>query len=213
MFPFEDMTVAITYCLAVVLLTLTPGPDMTLFLGRTVLHGRRHGFAAFAGAACGLLIHTMLVALGLSALLAASPTAFNILKVVGCVYLLWLAFDALKNGSSFALEPGQGASEALASTFAKGLGINLLNPKIVVFFATFLPQFVEATAEDASYQLAGLGIVFVAIAIPISLLMILGAEKIAAKLRQSPKILRAVDYLFAIVMVSFAVKLVLARAD
>jgi threonine/homoserine/homoserine lactone efflux protein len=96
----------------VLVITFTPGPDMTLFLGKAVRQGTAAGLAAMLGASTGVLIHTVLVALGLSALLAASATAFLILKVVGAIYLLWLAIDAVRHGSALNLEAGQGAGAA-----------------------------------------------------------------------------------------------------
>ena len=135
------------YVVAVLVIVFTPGPDMTLFLGKAVRPGRAAGIAAMAGASTGLLIHTTLVALGLSALLAASATAFLVLKVVGALYLLWLAVDAIRHGSALSLEGrrDQGAQESLYRSWAAGLGVNLLNPKIIMFFVTFLPQFVAPT--------------------------------------------------------------------
>src|ERR687893_454675 len=92
------------YVAAVLVITFTPGPDMTLFLGKTVRQGRAAGFSAMLGASPGGVIHTVLVALGLSALLSASATAFLVLKVLGAVYLLWLAFDAVRHGSALNLD-------------------------------------------------------------------------------------------------------------
>src|SRR4029079_3547483 len=98
-----DLPVLAGYTVAAVILGLTPGPDMTLFLSKTVSQSRAAGLAAFAGANTGLVIDSARVSAGLSALLAASATAFTILKIVGAIYLAWLAFDAIRNGSSFSL--------------------------------------------------------------------------------------------------------------
>lgn len=207
-----SLPVLAAYTLAVVALTLTPGPDMTLFLGKTLAQSRAAGLAAFAGASTGCLIHTVMVALGLSALLAASATAFTVLKIVGAAYLLWLAVDALRRGSAFATDGTPKPAQRLGRVYATGLGINLLNPKIIVFFVTFLPQFVSAGDPQAGAKLIFLGVAFVAIAAPICVALILSADRIAAWLRRSPRAIRAVDYLFAGVMGGFAVKLALARA-
>ena len=95
-----DIEVLLAFTAAGIVLVLTPGPDMTLFLGQTLTGGRARGIAALLGASTGLVVHTMLAAFGLSALLAASATAFGILKVVGVAYLIWLAFGALRHGSA-----------------------------------------------------------------------------------------------------------------
>lgn len=200
------------YVAAVLVITFTPGPDMTLFLGKAVRQGRPAGMAAMAGAMTGLLIHTMAVALGLSALLAASATAFFILKVVGALYLLWLAVDAVRNGSALSFEAGASAPrETAAGAWAKGLAVNLLNPKIIMFFVTFLPQFVSAGDPHAMGKLIFLGAVFVVTAAPLCALMIVFAARLSDALRRSPKIMRAIDWLFAGVFGAFAVRLLAAR--
>ena len=134
-----NLPVFLAFVGAAVVLTITPGPDMIYFLGKAISQSRAAGFAALAGASFGTIIHTMMVAVGLSALLAASTTAFTILKVVGAIYLVWLAIDAVRGGSAFTLEAKKTKADTLKKVFFKAIGINLLNPKIIVFFVTFLP--------------------------------------------------------------------------
>lgn len=201
------------YAAAVVVLTLTPGPDMTLFLAKTLGQSRAAGLASASGAFTGLLAHTVLVAIGLSAVLAASATAFTILKIVGALYLAWLAVAAIRHGSGLGLAAGTLAREPLGRVYAKGLMINLLNPKIIVFFITFLPQFVSPADPFAAGKLFFLGTLFIVIAAPVTLAIILAADRIALRLRASPRLTRFVDWLFATVMGAFAVKLLLARAN
>lgn len=208
-----DYAVLISYTIAVIALTLTPGPDMTLFLGKTLAHGKIAGVAAFLGASAGLLVHTFIVAIGLSALIAASATAFLVLKVVGCIYLLYLAYDAVRNGSSFTVETESTRRSGHFSIFMKGLGINLLNPKIVVFFVTFLPQFVSANDPFAAYKFMFLGVMFVVVAAPFCVGLILSADQIAIFLKRSPRAIRIVDWLFATVLGGFAVKLLFTKAN
>ena len=140
------LPVLAAYAVASVVLGLTPGPDMTFFLSRTIAQSRAAGFAALFGASTGLVVHTVLVAAGLSVLLAASVTAFTVLKIVGAAYLAWLAYDAIRNGSALSLDEARegGASPRI---YFKGLLVNLLNPKVIVFFVTFLPQFVSPTTR------------------------------------------------------------------
>jgi threonine/homoserine/homoserine lactone efflux protein len=202
------------YVAAVLVITFTPGPDMTLFLGKAVRQGRAWGIAAMFGATTGVMVHTTLVALGLSALLAASATAFLVLKVVGALYLLWLAIDAVRHGSALNIEAGRAGAvqETLFSAWAKGLGVNLLNPKIIMFFVTFLPQFITAGDPNAAGKLLFLGVVFVVICTPICLLMVVFAARLAALLKRSPRVMRAIDWLFAGIFSAFAVRLLFARA-
>ena len=211
MFDLSLTPFALTaYIATVVVMALTPGPDMVLYLGKAISQSRKAGLATFAGAASGLLVHTTFAAIGLSALFAASATAFTIVKIVGALYLLYLAIDALRRGTAFALE-SSGAREATGSLFAKGFLVNLLNPKIVVFFVTLLPQFVDANAVNPTRTLVVLGVGFIVIAAPICVAQILAASAISRFLRRSRWAMRAVDYLFAGVMSAFAIKLALSE--
>ena len=162
-----SLPVFAAYVAAVLVITFTPGPDMTFFLGKAVRQGRPAGMAAMLGSMTGSLIHTLLVALGLAALLAASAGAFFALKVVGALYLFWLAINAVRHGSALNIEAGAVAPrEGVVSAWAKGLGINLLNPKIILFFVTFLPQFVGGSDPVAGGKLFFLGLEFIAIGAP-----------------------------------------------
>lgn len=207
------LPVLLAYALACFILTITPGPDMTLFLGKTVTQGMRAGFAAMLGASTGMIAHTMLAAFGISAVLAASAYAFNVLKVAGALYLLWLAIDAVRNGSVLRLARGAERPQPLARVYATGVGINLLNPKIILFFVTFLPQFVSASDPQAQAKLIFLGFFFIAFALPLTSAMILMTGQISEMLRRNPKIMRALDWLFAGVFGAFAVKMLLTRAS
>jgi threonine/homoserine/homoserine lactone efflux protein len=211
--PFlPDAPVLFAYSLAAFVLFITPGPDMSLFLAKTVAGGRRAGIAAMTGASLGNVVHSVLAAFGLSALIAASPTLFLALKVVGAIYLLWLAIDAVRNGSSLNVRAEQPKPVALWSTLALGLTVNLTNPKVVLFYLTFLPQFVDAHDPHAAGKLLFLGIYFVVLAYPLGVLMILGAERVVAGLTSRPRLLRAIDWLFAGVFSAFAVRILATQA-
>ncbi len=206
-----DLPVLAAFVLAAIVLGITPGPDMTFFLSKTIAQSRPAGFAAFGGAAIGLLVHSVLVAAGLSVLLAASATAFTVLKVAGAAYLAWLAVDAIRHGSSLSLAPG-GRRETLRAIFLKGLLINLLNPKIIVFFVTFLPQFVSAGDPHVARKLLFLGLTFIVVNAPVCSALVLAADRIAVFLKRSPRATRIVDWLFAGVLGAFAARLILTPA-
>ena len=205
-----DLPVVAAYVVASVILGLTPGPDMTLFLSKTVAQSRAAGLAAFGGASSGLVVHTVLVAAGLSVVLAASVTAFTVLKIAGALYLAYLAIDAIRHGSSLSLDK-RGGREPLRSVYLKGVLVNLLNPKVIIFFVTFLPQFVSPLDPDAGKKMLFLGLTFIVINVPVCVPLIFSADKIAALLRRSPKATRLVDWLFAGVLGGFAVKLILTH--
>jgi threonine/homoserine/homoserine lactone efflux protein len=202
-----DWSTLLTYSIAAFLLFITPGPDMSLFLAKTLAGGRRAGMAAMLGAMVGCCVHTLLAALGLSALLAASVTAFTVLKVVGALYLLWLAFDAVRHGSALNVKHEGRAEVPFWKTFLVGIGINLTNPKVVLFFVTFLPQFVDAGDPHAADKLVFLGLYFVAFTAPMCAAMILAADRVIALLRNHPRAMRGIDYSFAGLFSAFALKI------
>lgn len=201
------------FALAAAILAVTPGPDMALYVGRAITHSRLVGLACFAGAVTGILVHTMLVALGLSALLVAAPTAFMVLKIIGAAYLVWLAWQAIRHGSSFSPREGRATrAGSLWGHYLTGIGINILNPKVALFFLTFLPQFVSATDPNAPGKLVFLGLFFLLVAIPIILPMIFAADLFASALRTRPRLTRTLDWMFAGVFSAFAVKILTAQA-
>ncbi len=202
-----NIDVLLAFSAASLVLIFTPGPDMTLFVGQTLAAGRARGFAAMFGAISGLLVHSMLAAFGLSALLLASATAFTVVKIAGALYLVWLAVEAIRRGSALRVSSEKGVRRPLAQVYAMGLAINLLNPKIVMFFVTFLPQFVSADDPNAAGKLLFLGLFFTGLAVPTCALLVLAATRVARAAQRSPRVMRVVDYLFAGLMGAFAVRL------
>ena len=206
-----DLAIIVQFAVATFILSITPGPDMTLFVGRALSEGKAAGFACMCGAMTGIVIHTALVALGLSALIVASPSAFMALKVVGAGYLVWLAYQAFRNGSAFSPQKQTGVDHSLIRNWATGLGINLLNPKIILFFMTFLPQFVSVADPHAPEKLFFLGLLFIPLALPITAPMVIAADRFSNALRKHPTVTRVIDYLFAGVFSAFAVKILMTQ--
>lgn len=202
-----SLPVLSAFTVAALLLTLTPGPDMTLFLGRALTQGRAAGMAAMFGAATGVIIHTLLAAFGISALIQASPNGFLALKIVGALYLLWLAIQAIREGSAFSLEEAKTKPKSLTSNWLTGIGINMLNPKIILFFITFLPQFVSTADTNATGKMIFLGFYFITLACICCSFMIYAVDKVADTLKRNPKVTRAIDYLFASVFSAFAIRI------
>lgn len=201
------------FAVATIVIAITPGPDMTLFVGRALSEGRSAGFACMIGAMTGIVIHTALVALGLSALIVASPQAFFVLKLVGALYLVWLAYQAIRHGSAFSPDMGEvRARRSFFANWATGLGINLLNPKIILFFMTFLPQFVSASDPDAPAKLFFLGALFIPLSLPITVPMVIAADRFSALLKRSPRVTRIIDYMFAGVFSAFALRILMTQA-
>jgi threonine/homoserine/homoserine lactone efflux protein len=123
-----------------------------------------------------------------------------------------MAFDAVRNGSALSLKEEGRAEVSFWKTFFMGFGINLTNPKVVLFFVTFLPQFVSAADPHAPDKLLFLGLYFIALTAPMGALMILGADKVIALLRGRPKLMRGIDYSFAGLFSVFAIKILTTSA-
>jgi threonine/homoserine/homoserine lactone efflux protein len=204
---FPSLATLLAFLGAGLILAMTPGPDMALILTRTLSGGRANGFAALAGVSGGLLAHTLAAALGLSALIAASARAYDALKIVGALYLLWLAYGALRHGAALRLEGSARAEPSLAGAGLAGLLINLTNPKIIIFFVTFLPQFVDVGDVDAPAKFLTLGLVFIVIGVIVNGLIVLVASRFVAAAHRNPRAIRVFDFGFAGLMGAFAARL------
>ncbi|MBN8931237.1 MAG: LysE family translocator [Rhizobium pusense] len=204
----------IAFTIAILLLAVTPGPDMTLWISRSLREGRAAGFMTLVGTNIGITVHTMLVAFGVAALIVASPTAFMILKTGGAAYLVWLAIQAIRKGSDFVMVKGTGekAQASVKSSLLNGIWVNLLNPKIIIFFMTFLPQFVSASDPHVTGKLIFLGIWSIIVALPIGIGIVIAADVLSAWLQRNRKILRGLDYTIAGVFSLFAVKIFFTQA-
>jgi len=209
LFPSPSLFAA--FVVASVLLALTPGPDMALYLSRTFGGGRSHGFAALLGAMNGVIVHTFAAALGLSALIAASPRAYDAVKIVGALYLLYLAWGALRRGSALRFD-ADAAAGSLRGSYLAGVLINLTNPKIILFFVTFLPQFIDVGDSASSRKLFVLGFSFIVIGGLVSAAIIAVAGRFVAAARANSRAMRWFDYGFAGLMGAFAARLILGAA-
>ena len=145
---------------AAMLITLSPGPDNLMVLGVGISRGRAQGMAFGLGCALGCLSHTLLATLGVSALIAASPIAFSALKIGGGLYLLWLGVQALRSKGQVNVSQASEQNQSLRRLFAKGLFANSINPKVILFFLSFLPQFVIAERGQVAWQTAQFGLLF-----------------------------------------------------
>ena len=207
-----DLPVLLAFALASAILAITPGPDMALQLSRTVNYGRWHGLVSCAGAMTGIAVHTTLVALGISVLIVAAPTLFLALKIAGAVYLLWLAYQAIVHGGGLKIAAKAPRTPSLKESYLTGVGINLLNPKVVLFFITFLPQFVDRHDANAPGKLFFLGAEFIIVSIPFGVLTVFAAEQVARLLTRTKWVQRALNWSFAGVFTTFAGVILTAQA-
>ncbi|WP_193337772.1 LysE family translocator [Devosia beringensis] len=206
-----DLAVILAFALAGFVLAVTPGPDMALFVSRTMNFGKLHGFATVLGALTGIAVHTMLVAFGISVLIVAAPAAFWALKIVGALYLVWLAIQAIRSGGGILVTRAGGKVPSFAQSYMTGLGINLTNPKVALFFVTFLPQFVSAGDPDAVGKLLFLGVEFVAVSLPVVIAIVLFAQWLTTTLRDNAWVSKALNWSFAAVFMAFAATILLAE--
>lgn len=146
---------------ASIVISITPGPDLTYVFARGLAHGSRAGLVSVAGIVSGLVVHTLLVALGLAALVAESDTAFDVIRYVGAAYLLWMGYRLIRSRAGLA-ENGPPDTSRWATIYLQGLLTNLLNPKILLFFLAFLPQFADPTRGSVGLQIAILGGILIA---------------------------------------------------
>jgi threonine/homoserine/homoserine lactone efflux protein len=195
---------------AALLITASPGPDNLMVLSMGLSKGRRHGMAFGLGCALGCLSHTVLAVLGVSALVAASPVAFTVLKVCGGLYLIWMGVRALRSSGAVRLESAP-PEESLRRLFFKGVFANAINPKVVLFFLSFLPQFVVAGRGDESLQMAQLGLLFTAQAALLFGLLGYFSGAIGRWISRRPKAGLWLDRLAGTVFVGLGLKLVVSR--
>lgn len=158
MFGIHDFGIFLAAC---VILNLTPGTDTFYILGRSISQGRGAGVASVLGISSGAMVHTFAAAIGLSALLAASATAFLAVKLLGAAYLAYLGVRMLLAHPSASSLPTDFSSDSFFAVYRQGLLTNVLNPKVALFFLAFVPQFISANSSSKFFAFITLGMCFV----------------------------------------------------
>ena len=202
----------LAFATATLLLAMTPGPDMTLSISRALSQGKKAALFVVVGTSLGIVVHTFLVAFGVSALITASPLAFTILKTGGAAYLLWLAIQAVRFGSSLTVKKADESKGTPLANISSGFWVNLLNPKVIIFFMTFLPQFVTVGDPAVTQKLLFLGFMFIVIGMPVNSLVIFAADGLSSWLQKNRGVMRGLDYTFAGVFSIFAAKIFFTHA-
>jgi threonine/homoserine/homoserine lactone efflux protein len=194
-----------------VLITLSPGPDNMMVLGMGISRGRAQGIAFGLGCAAGCLSHTLLAVIGVSALIAASPLAFTTLKVCGGLYLVWLGLGAIRSRGGAQARAVDGVPQALSTLFFKGVLANAINPKVVLFFLSFLPQFVVASRGNANWQTAALGITFTVQAAVLFGLLGFFSGSVGRWLSRKPQAGAWLDRIAGTIFIGLGLKLLVSR--
>ena len=158
MFGINDLWL---FVISGLILNMMPGPDSLYIVGRSATQGFRAGSTAALGIGSGTIVHILMAALGLSAVLATSAMAFSIVKLVGAVYLLYMAYSILTDNSiSQPLSEEKLNSVPLRKIYYQGFLTNVLNPKVALFFLAFVPQFIDPATEDKALSFIVLGLIF-----------------------------------------------------
>jgi threonine/homoserine/homoserine lactone efflux protein len=199
------------FALAALVLVLTPGPNMIYCISRTLCQGRAAGLLSLAGVLLGFLVHLVAAALGLTALLMAVPMVFGGLKLIGAIYLLWLAWQAVKPGSGGLFQPRALPDDPPAALLRMGFITNVLNPKVALFYLSFFPQFLRPGDGSVLLQSLQLGAVQMAVSGSVNALLVLGAARIAAFLSRSRGWLAAQRWLMSAVLAGLAVRVALTE--
>ncbi|MGV8564670.1 LysE family translocator [Pseudomonas aeruginosa] len=198
----------LAFTVAATLLTLTPGLDTALVLRTATVEGKRQGLRAALGINAGCLLWGAAVAFGLGALIAVSELAFNVLKYCGAAYLAWLGLNMLLR-PRHSLTPVDSAEKPDANWFLKGMTGNLLNPKVGIFYVSFLPQFIPQGQPPVAWTF-GLVSIHVAIGLLWSLILIGATQPLAGVLRRE-KVIKWMDRATGTVFVLFAARLALSK--
>ncbi|MEY4140489.1 MAG: hypothetical protein RLZZ371_2671, partial [Pseudomonadota bacterium] len=200
------------FLLAAILITATPGPDNLMVLGMGISRGRRAGIAFGLGCALGCLSHTALAVIGVSAIVAASPIAFSVLKWIGGAYLIWLGLQALRSTGASEVGTNNGPEKStVAKLFLKGMFANAINPKVVLFFLSFLPQFVVPAQGNVGLQLGILGLVFTAQAAILFGLLAYFAGTIGAWMQRQKHASLWLDRIAGTVFVGLGIRMIVSR--
>ena len=193
---------------AALLMALTPGPNMVYLISRSLCQGRTAGLMSWFGVVLGFTVHMLCAAVGLTALFMAVPLGYEVLKLAGAMYLLWLAWQAVRPGSRSPFEARDLPAEPPRKLFTMGLLTSVLNPKVAIFYLSVLPQFVSPESGSVLVQSLLLGTTQVCIGATVNLLVTLSAASIAAWFAKNRLWLGVQRYLMGVVLGALAIKLI-----
>ena len=207
----SDLDFWIVFLSSAFVLNIAPGPDLLFIFSKTISGGKKVGIAASLGVCSGAMFHVVIAAIGLSAILVTSAIAFTVVKIIGVTYLLYLAYQAFNSsGITFEVDEKkthQVSSETALKAFKQGVLIDILNPKVAIFFMAFLPQFLREGHGSNSSQLLLLGSIVILVAIFVETIFVIFASRISHKFRENPKYSLWLDRVVGAVFVGLGIKL------
>ena len=210
MIPIHDL---FFFLLAALILVISPGPNMIYLISRSITQGRKAGLTSLAGVVCGFLFHIIMVSFGLTAVLFAVPYAYIILKALGTIYLLYLAYQAIKPNSKNIFEVDKNMTiDRPGKLFTVGFLTNVLNPKVAVFYLSFFPQFMKPQYGSIFTQSLELGLIQVFTSFTVNFIIVLTAAKAASFFAKNPVWIRIQKWFMVSILVFLAVKMALSKA-
>ncbi|WP_153032885.1 LysE family translocator [Amycolatopsis sp. YIM 10] len=210
-----DLSVLLAFVAAALVISLVPGPDMLFIVANGIAKGRRAGVVAALGMSTGLAVHTVAAALGLGALLQAVPAVLDAIRITGAAFLVYLAVSTLRSSKQALAntDPEPVPDRSLRRTYVLAVLTNLANPKVILFFLAFFPQFLHADAAWPMWaQFLVLGAVFIAVGLSVDGSVGLTAGALAALLLRRPSIRRWLDRVSAAIFGALAIRLVADRS-
>jgi threonine/homoserine/homoserine lactone efflux protein len=178
----------LSFVLATAILSLSPGPDNIFVLTQSIVNGKKFGLATVFGLISGCLVHTTLLAFGVSAIIKQSENLFFTIKLFGAIYLLYLAFKVYQSDASIILVKGNVENKTTAQLFKQGFIMNVLNPKVSIFFLAFFPGFLFSDSISTVIQFYILGIIFMLVSLIIFSAIAILASVIAEKIKENKNI-------------------------
>ena len=204
-----DLSTFLYFLVASVLLTIAPGPDIMYLLAKSLADGARSGIALAFGLCTGLISHTTLVIIGVAAVIQQSPTAFAVLKYAGAAYLLYLAWGAFHAQGDLKLNTVN-KSASYFKLYRRGVIMNVLNPKVLLFFLAFLPQFVNLNSDSVSLQIAFLGFIFGLQTLIVFSLVAVCAGKVRDYILNIKNFNKIMGYVQGIVLIGISLALIIS---
>ena len=201
------LTTLLAFALVSLGMVLTPGPNMVYLVSRSICQGRRAGMISLGGVALGFVFYMICAAFGITALIMAVPYAYDVLRYAGAVYLLYLAWQAVRPNGQSPFEVKTLAADSPKKLFAMGLMTNLLNPKIAVMYLSLLPQFIEPQQGSVFAQSMILGFTQITVSLTVNMAITLAAGSIAVFLTRHPRWIMIQRWLMGSVLTALAFRM------
>lgn len=182
-----------------------PGPDIIYVIIQSITNGKKYGIVTALGLVSGILIHTTLIAFGIAAIINQSEALFFTIKLLGAFYLFYLAFEVYKNSNTIDLERSQIKKRSLKELFRQGFIMNVLNPKVAIFFLAFFPGFIVESKGNITFQIYILGLIFMLQAFAIFSLVSFTSAKLTTFLRHNKKFERIIKWMQIFVFIAIGI--------